>query len=732
MSKKFELKHRRSLNSKVFYNGDGTFTLRAHVGHIHYKDKQTREFEDIDPTLIPTENGWEMRKSNYEAEIPKYADGEFKFIHSCLIDINTKKDLELPEECISFIPLGVSHVDGRLDEGKRKVTYPNAFGDGIDLEIETGKLSLRKYIVIRKQPEELTKDLEFSFVVSLPHMDAKVKWKDRETGKFVEWRKDKDVEILGDVPLTLGKNRETWIRPLRIWDSAGNKAYIKVKLRIINNKPVLTKILPKDFLLKATYPVYTDTTTSYYSGSGDGYVENSNSNWNICHDATSGSDSDYIYAATFISSHVESSNYVIRRAFFPIDTSSIPDNAEIQSATFHFDIYSIDQKKGTNYFALVQTSQASVTSLTNDDFDQCGAVNNPTEGADRLQVPSSTGWYSFSLNSTGLGWINKTGYTKLGIRSGDLDCDDVAPTDGSHEFCVQVYTSESSYDPYLEVTYGFFGDVTLAMSQSQSQESLATFQGDISLSHCLSQQQNGLISFFASISLDHAMSQAQDRVKISLVNLPLSHSLSQTQSGLAQSQSQVGLSHSLSQAQSGLAQAKSQISLSHSLSQLQSSIKLVQRQIGLSHSLSQSQTALSYALAGYMASYLSQKTPDYDAFLPNLPVSSFSESVTVTTNILEVDSGDEERIQISQPDFRVTLNLSKLTRSQIEELIEFYTNETKANGKMRSFKWTHPVDGHTYVVRFDTDLIDVVRHGLFTDELSITLRVLGYSSLGWS
>jgi len=731
MSKKFELKHKRTLNSKVFYNGDGTFTFRAHVGHIHYKDKQTKAFEDIDPTLIPTENGWEMRKSNYEAEIPKYADGEFKFIHSCLVDVKTKKDLELPEESVSFIPLGVSHVAGKLDESRRKIVYPNAFGDGIDLEIETGRLSLRKYIVIRKQPKELVKDLEFSF--ELISSGKKIKWKDKETGEFTEWKGDKDLEILGDVPFIIGLNRESWIRPLRIWDSAGNMTYIQVRLKSQGNKTILTKILPKDFLLKATYPVYTDTTTSYYSGSGDGYIRKYDPNWDTCHDASSGDLTNY--TGTEINLYViqGANDYYCYRTFFPIDTSGIPDTADIISANFHFYICSIEAKNvGTNYLSLVHTSQASTSSLVDDDFDQCGAVNNPTEGASRLEVPSTTGWCSFSLNSTGLGWIDKTGYTKLGIRSGDLDCDDVAPVDGSHELGIKISSSESTDDPYLEVSYQILGSVTLQISQSQSQTSSVTCERNISLSHSLSQTQDRVRLVPQSISLSHSLSQTQDRVRISPMNLELSYSLSQSQSGLTQAQSQITLSHSLSQTQSGLAQAQSQITLSHSLSQTQSGLAQAVGQVILSHSLSQSQSAVYAALMGYMAKSLSQKTPDYDATLPNLPIASFSESVTVTTNILEVDSGDEERIQIAQPDFRVTLNLSKLTKSQIEELIEFYTNETKANGKMRSFKWTHPVDGHTYVVRFDTDLIDVIRHGLFTDELSITLRVLGYASLKWT
>ena len=151
-------------------------------------------------------------------------------------------------------------------------------------------------------------------------------------------------------------------------------------------------------------------------------------------------------------------------------------------------------------------------------------------------------------------------------------------------------------------------------------------------------------------------------------------------------QAHVSLSHLLSEEQNGLASASSTLTLSHTLSQVQDRLRVVSRALQLPHSLFQSQSAQSATVMGYMARCLSQKTPDYDATLPALPVASFSEEVVVTTNIMETDSGSEERVQIAQPDFRVTLNLPRLKRSQLEELIEFYTNETKANGKMRSFK----------------------------------------------
>ena len=69
------------------------------------------------------------------------------------------------------------------------------------------------------------------------------------------------------------------------------------------------------------------------------------------------------------------------------------------------------------------------------------------------------------------------------------------------------------------------------------------------------------------------------------------------------------------------------------------------------------------------------------------------------------DDGSEERIGLAgQAIFRVRLNWEVLTGSDSGILYDFYYNPSIAKGRLRSFKWKHPDDGHTYVVRFDCDL----------------------------
>jgi len=117
---------------------------------------------------------------------------------------------------------------------------------------------------------------------------------------------------------------------------------------------------------------------SYYSGAGDGQVRNYGADWNTVHDASTGTSADYTSDALDLQTYL-SGNYYMSRLFFPIDTSGLPGDATISAATFS--IHCGQKGSADPGIALVQTSQASMTSLVTGDLDQCGSINSPTEGA---------------------------------------------------------------------------------------------------------------------------------------------------------------------------------------------------------------------------------------------------------------------------------------------------------------------------------------------------------------
>lgn len=189
-------------------------------------------------------------------------------------------------------------------------------------------------------------------------------------------------------------------------------------------------------------------TTFYPNTGGDGSVDNQNASWATCRAATVALYKYDTATTSYISSWWNGAVYVINRAFLPFDTSSIPDTDTIESAELKVYIQSFHVQHTGGAIGVVQNTQASSTVLALEDFDQVGS----TEGAAR-QTPASVGWLTFSFNATGVGWISKTGYTKLAVRTA-LDLDNTTPVDGVSETATTYYTAEqTTYKPQLIVTH---------------------------------------------------------------------------------------------------------------------------------------------------------------------------------------------------------------------------------------------------------------------------------------
>lgn len=194
-----------------------------------------------------------------------------------------------------------------------------------------------------------------------------------------------------------------------------------------------------------------NTTSTFYAGAGDGSVYVANSSWSTARGASSGT-AAYTDATRYMMADKDASTYTVARTYFPFDTSSIPDTDDISSATF-----SVDNSggEGTRSAVLILTTTSSETTLTGTDFAAL-TLNSPSEGTASRVALTSIGYKDFIMNATGIGWISKTGYTKLGLRLSN-DVDDSAPTVRNY---VLLYCSEqtgTTNDPVLVVTHAAGG-----------------------------------------------------------------------------------------------------------------------------------------------------------------------------------------------------------------------------------------------------------------------------------
>lgn len=174
-----------------------------------------------------------------------------------------------------------------------------------------------------------------------------------------------------------------------------------------------------------------------YAQNGDGQLDENDTVWATAHASSTGSlfqcqaslvaSPDYVSNIAYVRSYHHTSagkldfatvGYCISRAFIPFDTGFIPSGSNISAATLNIYVSSTTDGRndGTDYVTVVQSSQASWTSLIKQDFDQDGAVTSPTEGVDTGQRKDITSisrnaYLTFTLNSTGIGWIKRLGET---------------------------------------------------------------------------------------------------------------------------------------------------------------------------------------------------------------------------------------------------------------------------------------------------------------------------------
>jgi hypothetical protein len=206
-----------------------------------------------------------------------------------------------------------------------------------------------------------------------------------------------------------------------------------------------------------------------FSGSGDGSMRRAaEATWALAHDNSTADDLDYTGAEMFLQSLKAGADLsYINRILIPFDTVAMAGGSTVSAATLDITVNTVSgtQHNGSHDIGLIQGTQADETNLVIEDFNNPSATTTPTEGASRVTV-NATGDFQFTLDATGRGWVvgsgeasacgTDTGWTCLGLRWGDLDIDDVEPTDGSDEADCNIRSSEeggTADDPQLTVTY---------------------------------------------------------------------------------------------------------------------------------------------------------------------------------------------------------------------------------------------------------------------------------------
>ncbi|PVV83520.1 hypothetical protein [Dehalogenimonas alkenigignens] len=142
--------------------------------------------------------------------------------------------------------------------------------------------------------------------------------------------------------------------------------------------------------------------------------------------------------------------YTVDRSFLYFDTSSIPDDATITSATIG--LYGAIDQSVTDFNLTVTNGQSTYPHDPLQSGDYNKANYSGSGGTLNTSGFTTSGYNTITLDATGRNWINKTGTTKLGVFSSR----DIAITTPTGNEYVGVYATDQTgtdKDPLLTVTY---------------------------------------------------------------------------------------------------------------------------------------------------------------------------------------------------------------------------------------------------------------------------------------
>ena len=263
----------------------------------------------------------------------------------------------------------------------------------------------------------------------------------------------------GNHHIAIRPDRMSWVHPaFLIWLMRRQRA---LGSELVFGGPGYAGVQPRHLEFAATLTAYPDKNPEVTTV--DGYISYAAAFATAQPASTGDTASDS--GATF---RVQADPTFLARGFLLFSTAAIGSGSTSLSGVLSVFIddggKTNNDNDGDDWVNVVQSNPASNTALATTDWNQCGdAVTNPTEGATRVDISSTTAdaWCDWTLNATGNGWISKTGITKLGLREGH-DCINSTPAAAN---ALRLHSADTfdSVPPKLVVTYtpppaGLLGD----------------------------------------------------------------------------------------------------------------------------------------------------------------------------------------------------------------------------------------------------------------------------------
>jgi len=491
-----EIQTERTWNSNKYIQPNGDEATVLAVGWVNYLEDDGT-WQSINTDFVETSEFFTVEDAPFIVQVPKYANGEAKFINNNRWDIFDKTEITDNDFIQTIKALNARRIGGQLEIGDlgfgetNYVIYRNAFSrPSADLIywVHHGESPrLRKIIRFNSKPTRLTSDLRYEFEIT--YSDNSIV---KEDG--IEWSESGILTTTGKLshkPTTATGRRGISFQDFYIWDSGvrDQRQYQLINIEYQNlylNKYKLIKIIPKSFLDSATYPVYTDTTSTFYpdadqSSSQDGWVvyqygSGSGVAWatlrnNVTGSGTGGEENPFSFM--WMLSDSNSPNWrTIGRSLFGFDISSIGDDT-IDSATLSlYGDYKKDDLDATPDVNVYSVAPVSNTSMSTDDYDAFGITAYST--AITYANYDTTDYNDFVLNAAGITYLESEladdGIANMGTRNANHDVANSAP--------VHISSKQSQFNCYFSEEAGTTKDPKLVVVHSAGNTCTAPVTGD--------------------------------------------------------------------------------------------------------------------------------------------------------------------------------------------------------------------------------------------------------------
>lgn len=431
-------------------NADGSVSRIINQKWSNYYENG--EWKRIDLRPQKTANGFLVSKAPFTLALPDYADWEVEFSATNRYDIAQKRERNDPVVTKYKQFTGASHVKGV--QTSLGIEYIGALPVG-DIVYKTETDEFSALVRLNSVPETCQ---------SNPNAEILIPFTETYSGGLRPKNKGANIgatrKDVGDgYSVALNEFRGMSTKQAQVWDSAltEKRQNIAVRGRFSSGVFDAQKVLPCSFLLSATYPVFTDTTTTVRPNPNpetenfDGFIGNGiGATYAAVHDAATGNLSDDSGTTIEVENSDEwTNNYYVKRGIIQFNTTI---SGTVTACALTLTVNTVNANEQNESISIVSSTTASNTGVSAGDYNDFGTTKYATDILISDMTTSSV--ETWTCNASGIAAINTSGITSWGIRTA-RDVSATSPGTGGENMVIfrSADYSGTSSDPVLEITY---------------------------------------------------------------------------------------------------------------------------------------------------------------------------------------------------------------------------------------------------------------------------------------